>query len=257
VLAGLTFDPTIIINLIFSKKCVFLGYSSLHKGYKCLHVPSNRVYISRDVIFDESVFPFVNMPNSHNLPPMSESSLLLVADHFMDIAHSLPLLADHGACIERGSRLEVPPSSSPIYVNHGLLHGPALGCGEPSSSTISTHVEPAPALGLLPAQPCSSTASARPASGLLQPMEPGSLTSAPVPMHGETARASRWFSRLGTRACAWHARARVSSSRRIAARALHARVRLSSSRRVYAHGWRCVLFAHGCWPVYASTRCVV
>jgi histone deacetylase 1/2 len=34
-----------------SKKCVFLGYSSLHKGYKCLHVPTNRVYISRDVVF--------------------------------------------------------------------------------------------------------------------------------------------------------------------------------------------------------------
>ena len=38
-----------------SKKCVFLGYSSLHKGYKCLHVPTNRVYISRDVVFDEHV----------------------------------------------------------------------------------------------------------------------------------------------------------------------------------------------------------
>jgi hypothetical protein len=92
------------------KKCVFLGYSSLYKGYKCLHVPSNRVYISRDVIFYENVFPFVNMPNSHNLPPVSESSLLS-ADHFMDVAHSLPLLADHGG-IGRGSRLEVLPPSS-------------------------------------------------------------------------------------------------------------------------------------------------
>ena len=45
-----------------SKKCVFLGYSSLHKGYKCLHVPTNRVYISRDVVFDENVFPFSAMP---------------------------------------------------------------------------------------------------------------------------------------------------------------------------------------------------
>jgi histone deacetylase 1/2 len=36
-----------------SVKCVFLGYSSTHKGYKCLHIPTNRIYISRDVVFDE------------------------------------------------------------------------------------------------------------------------------------------------------------------------------------------------------------
>jgi hypothetical protein len=80
----------------WSKKCVFLGYSSLHKGYKCLNVPSNRVYVSRDIIFDEHVFPFVNMPNSHTLPPVSEYSLLS-ADQFMDVAHAAPLLVDHGA----------------------------------------------------------------------------------------------------------------------------------------------------------------
>jgi hypothetical protein len=41
-----------------SKQCVFIGYSALHKGYKCLDPNSGRVYISRDVIFDEHVFPF-------------------------------------------------------------------------------------------------------------------------------------------------------------------------------------------------------
>jgi histone deacetylase 1/2 len=41
-----------------SQKCVFLGYSSQHKGYKCLHIPLNRVFISRDVVFDANVFPF-------------------------------------------------------------------------------------------------------------------------------------------------------------------------------------------------------
>jgi len=48
-----------------SKRCVFLGYSNLHKGYKCLDVASGRVYISRDVTFDETVFPFAEMhPNA-------------------------------------------------------------------------------------------------------------------------------------------------------------------------------------------------
>jgi hypothetical protein len=48
-----------------SKKCVFLGYSNLHKGFKCLNVAEGRVYISRDVIFDETVFPFHKLnPNA-------------------------------------------------------------------------------------------------------------------------------------------------------------------------------------------------
>jgi hypothetical protein len=40
---------------------VFLGYSQFHKGFKCLEPKSGRVYISRDVIFDETVFPFETM----------------------------------------------------------------------------------------------------------------------------------------------------------------------------------------------------
>jgi hypothetical protein len=36
-----------------SKKCVFLRYNSLHKGYKCLHIFCNCMYISRDVFFQE------------------------------------------------------------------------------------------------------------------------------------------------------------------------------------------------------------
>jgi hypothetical protein len=46
--------------LPISIQCIFLGYSQFHKGFKCLEPKSGRVYISRDVIFDESVFPFEN-----------------------------------------------------------------------------------------------------------------------------------------------------------------------------------------------------
>jgi len=48
-----------------SKRCVFLGYSHMHKGFKCLDPTEGRVYISRDVVFDEHVFPFASLnPNA-------------------------------------------------------------------------------------------------------------------------------------------------------------------------------------------------
>jgi hypothetical protein len=35
-----------------------LGYSNRHKGFKCLDLSTGRTYISRDIIFDENIFPF-------------------------------------------------------------------------------------------------------------------------------------------------------------------------------------------------------
>jgi len=34
-------------------KCIFIGYSSTQKGYKCFHPPSKRFFLSTDVSFEE------------------------------------------------------------------------------------------------------------------------------------------------------------------------------------------------------------
>jgi hypothetical protein len=59
-----------------SKRCVFLGYSLAHKGYKCLEVSSGRVYVSRDVIFEEQVFPFMELHSNAGAHCRTEISLL-------------------------------------------------------------------------------------------------------------------------------------------------------------------------------------
>ena len=38
--------------------CVFLGYPSSHRGYKCCDLSSHKIIISRHVLFDEATFPF-------------------------------------------------------------------------------------------------------------------------------------------------------------------------------------------------------
>jgi hypothetical protein len=50
-----------------STRCIFLGYSLNHKGYKCLDPTTNRIYIARNVVFDEHVFPYATSSNSHPL----------------------------------------------------------------------------------------------------------------------------------------------------------------------------------------------
>ena len=51
----------------FSKKtypCVFIGYSPQHKGYRCFHPTTNRVYISCHVVFYEHNYLFTSSINS-------------------------------------------------------------------------------------------------------------------------------------------------------------------------------------------------
>ena len=70
-----------------SKQCAFLGYSNLHKGVKCLDISSGCVYISRDVIFDENIFPFSQLHSNVGARLRSEILLLsptLLNSHIFD-----------------------------------------------------------------------------------------------------------------------------------------------------------------------------
>jgi hypothetical protein len=69
-----------------SCRCVFLGYSSDHKGYRCLDLTTNRLLISRHVIFNESSIPFA----SSNPPPDDLESLFSSSPAVHPIASPYP-----------------------------------------------------------------------------------------------------------------------------------------------------------------------
>jgi hypothetical protein len=45
--------------------CIFIRYYQSQKRYRCLHLPTNRIYISRHVQFEEMIFPFQEYAAQH------------------------------------------------------------------------------------------------------------------------------------------------------------------------------------------------
>jgi len=43
-----------------SRPCIFLGYSLTQSAYKCFDTSQNRIFLSRHVVFDETVFPYLS-----------------------------------------------------------------------------------------------------------------------------------------------------------------------------------------------------
>jgi hypothetical protein len=92
---------------------MFVWYSNQHKGYKCLDPSTGHVYISRDVIFDETMFPFASFhPNAGAL---LKSKILLLH----------PTLCNHteGVGVEGPNVINTADGLIESYANHSADHG--------------------------------------------------------------------------------------------------------------------------------------
>ncbi|GAA0173676.1 hypothetical protein LIER_27242 [Lithospermum erythrorhizon] len=57
--------------------CLFLGLSEAHKGFKCFNLENQRIIMSRDVTFQENIFPYTKFHTVFNV-----KSLLLFPPNF-------------------------------------------------------------------------------------------------------------------------------------------------------------------------------
>lgn len=137
-----------------SLPCVFIGYSSTHKGFRCLDPSTNRICITRHARFDEASFPFKGITTPTDLTD-------LVLSTFLDDTSILPFTPTD------------PPTASPSPPSSPNTFGPAQN---PSSSACNNSLPTGPTF--------FPTPSAQPATPSVQPATSGPLPDpAPNPTH--------------------------------------------------------------------------
>jgi hypothetical protein len=110
----------------------------MHNGYKCLDMSMGRIYISRVVVFDETVFPF-------STPAVSvDASVLAKAIHF---PHDKPVTSEH----VRNYDLPYLSTDPPVQGDALPLQmpSPSVGCSlEPVIDVHGEAMQGAPPAGV-------------------------------------------------------------------------------------------------------------
>ena len=98
---------------------VFLGYPPGYKGYKLLNLSTNAIYITRDVIFHETSFPFQSNNLSSSISGFLSDSVL-PSSHASTFCSHFPSFTDSNPTISTES--PVSSTSRPTHVTRPLIY---------------------------------------------------------------------------------------------------------------------------------------
>ncbi|KAK4274806.1 hypothetical protein QN277_017979 [Acacia crassicarpa] len=133
-----------------SQQCVFLGYSSQEKGFKCLS-SSGCLYLSRHVVFDPLVFPFATgfLHRKQVFDDGATVPLIINSSDFNSISPLVSAVNPAHASSPRSVPPEPPLTSSPHLVSdsssqsieHNTEHSDASlsSTGLPSVPAVNAH----------------------------------------------------------------------------------------------------------------------
>lgn len=88
-------------------QCVFVGYGTSQKGYRCYHPPSQTMYITRDVVFHEDTLYF---PHEPELQGEHQKEVQL-----FDYSHNVQIY-EMDDCSNSGGASLVPMAASPVLL---------------------------------------------------------------------------------------------------------------------------------------------
>lgn len=120
--------------------CLFLGYSSSQNAYKCIDLDTSRIYLSRHVFFDKSIFPFSSSAQ------VTKSSLSVSGANTQDLAiPAVPFIgltpSSHTTVTESTPTAPVlfpQPASSPAQSRPAKIPQPATLVAP--TQPIRTHI---------------------------------------------------------------------------------------------------------------------
>ena len=126
-----------------SHECLFLGYSTSYKGYKCLS-PFGRNYISKDVIFNESKFPYADLFKS---PSLSQSVSVSVQPPSVSVQSDSDLPQSDFVQLSNSVQSDLPQSVSvqsfnPEQTDQPTVYNTVLSSNSESSSSTTNSPSP-------------------------------------------------------------------------------------------------------------------
>lgn len=121
--------------------CVFLGYTSVHRGYKCLH-PSGRLYIDDTIHFNELEFPYPLL-FSNGIPCSSPTDVSVTLPNLSSILVHIPPVIPSLPPSPMNRSFHLSSSAESFHSSAGSPH-PSTSTSSPYSTSSSSSSSPQP-----------------------------------------------------------------------------------------------------------------